>query len=293
MTLTNWITIILGLLTFSTTLFLAFKQGHFKKIKLEFSPAKIINPINDGVIDYKRKPRIPVIAILKFFEYNSTGFNYFCSHIYLSFENRCKYEIEDVVVLLTYPRRYFDENDKDFLRSESTDPDDSKNSFVMIEDGMVQMKYKIKNIHPYMIRQIMHPIIQPIKDFNRPMDFDNPFLSSVNGKNFSFYKVDVSISAKNLAKPIHSNFWIVNILNRSYSEFFKNEKLFIYDLSKLYTYPKRLFEIHKITSYNIGEYKKDALVVMSEHPKITYSHFKPIQSPLDGSWNFEQETKSR
>jgi len=290
MTLTIWITTIFGVLGLSTTLFVAFKQGHFKKIRLEFSPAKIINPINNGLIDFNtgRKPRIPVIAILKFFEYHKTGYQAFSSHIYFSLENRCKYDIEDLQLVITYPRKYFDESDKRFFNSETVGEDDSHVAYTFIDDATIQVKYKFKSIHPFSIRSVMHPVLQNITEFKEPLDIDDEFISSVGTKNFSFYKVDVTITAKNLPKPIYSNFWVVNILNRSYSEFMNDEKIFLYDLTKVYHFPKHVLEIHKINSYNPGKYKKEVLVVKPEYPQISYSHFPPIKSPYDGKWNFEQ-----
>lgn len=79
MTISNWITPVLTILGIFVTLFLAYKQGHFKRYSLEFTPAKIINPLNDGLIDFKqrRKPYIPVIAILRFFKYHKTGYKAF------------------------------------------------------------------------------------------------------------------------------------------------------------------------------------------------------------------------
>ena len=285
------IIISLSVIGILTSYFLAVKQGYFKKIILEFTPGKIINPTHDGLITLKRgKKRIPVIAILKFFDYHRSGFRYFSSHIYLTLENRNKYEIEDIVVILTYPRIYFDDKDKHFLASETNDKDD-QTIFTLVDDSTVQIKYKLKNIHPFSIRQIMHPLVQPINDFNKALDFDDPYISSVSKKNFSFFKVDISITAKNLKKPIYSNFWVVNVLNQSYGEFFKNEKIFLYDITKQYTYKRIILEIHQIKEYVIGKFKKDALVVKSDHPKVTYSHFRPIDRPYDGQWNFEQEKK--
>jgi hypothetical protein len=290
MTLSILITIVFGTLGLSATFFLTFKQGHFKKIRLEFSPAKIINPTNNGLIDFSsgRRPRTPVIAILKFFSYHKKDYTAFSSHIYLSLENRCKYEIEDLQLVITYPRKYFDENDKRFFNSETIGDTDSHIAYTLIDDATIQVKYKFKNIHPFSIRSIMHPVLQPIEEFTKPIDIDDDFASSINSKNFSFYKVNVGISAKNLPKPLYRDFWIINILNQSYSDFMNNEKVFIYDLTKLNPYPKNIFEIHKINSYNPGKYKKEILVVKPEYPEITYSFFPPIKSPYDRKWNFEK-----
>lgn len=192
---------------------------------------------------------------------------------------------------LTFPRRNFDENDKHFFKPDAVGENDYKSSYTIINDDTIQVNYRIKTLHPFAIRSFMHPTIRSIADFTEPQTAEDPFIASISSKTFSYYRVDVGITASNLPKPIYTNFWIVDILNDSYMEFFKREKVFLYDLTKPYKYPKHIVEIQKIDTYNPGKFKKEILVVKPEYPEITHSHFDPIKEPYNALWNFEQPPK--
>jgi hypothetical protein len=288
MSAATWISILLSFLALSTTYFIAYKQGHFKKIKLHFSPSKYIDNVESSFF-YDKKNKIPVNGIVKYFNLKGiNGYRAICSHIFLSLENKCKYAIEDISITLNYPRKYFDENDKDFFKLENPEQASDGMYYTLVDDFNIQTRYKLKVLNPLDAHQFVHPMLQPIPDFNEALDIEHPYFTSISKKDFSFYPITYSISAKNLSKPLVGHFWIVSVLNVSHESFFKREKLFIHELTKDYSFPRNIFEIQKVSAFYPGKYKKDILVAKTEDLNISYSHFPKMSSPFDGNWNFEK-----
>lgn len=284
------IEIIATILSFGslTLAYVIAKQGPLKKIELFFTPSKEFGDINFPFF-FDNKKRIPVISIFNFFKLKDRKIRAICTHIYLTIFNGSKHPIEDVLLTLTYPSKFFDKTDPLFLSDSTSRELTEEIKFSLLGNDKVQITFKITNLNPMSARQFIHPFLTPTKDFEKELNINDPMYTSVSSLGYSFTSIDYSISAKTLKKSLRGSFWVISINNITEHEFFKKEKIFIDEISKNTKQGTKIIEIQKYDKLYLGKFKNNFLVGKIEESKLTYSYFKKIIAPEDSSWNFEKK----
>lgn len=285
MQITHWIAISGIVVSIFIAFYFGIKKGDLKTLEIYFTPSKLKRNLRDRFFFRKSGSKIPSIGVINFFLLPKSKHRRICFHVYLTLENLSKYAIEEVLVTLTYPRKYYDEEDKMFF--EHSGKSQKRNlEYTFIDDEVMQVSYSYSSLHPKSMYQIIHPLIIAIDDCNKPLDIDHPLYFDVKETGFSFEPISYTVTARNLKKPIRNYFWLINILGIPYKIFFNREKRFLNAITKDQKFEKYIFELRDISFYKEGKYKKDVLVAPLDKMKVSYSHFPRIKEPFR-AFNFK------
>lgn len=280
-------TILAILIPASITIYLAVSKGELKTIELYVSPSRLKRKFKLNFFS-KKGHKLPAVGVINFFVLPKPKHKRICFHLYFTVENLSKHPVEEASIILTYPRKYFDENDKDFFKL-TGEGQRKKTEYMFLDDETMQVVYTYPSLHPKSGYQIIHPIIISIDECLKPLDIEHPLYFDISQPGFSFDMIGYIVSAKNLKKPIKSYFWMINVLQTPYMQFFNREKKFLHAITKDFALDKYVFEQREIDVFKEGKFKKDVLVVPLEKMKVTYSHFPPLKEPNSGRFNFKKE----
>jgi len=284
LTLTNWLYIVISFTILSITVFLAYKRGDIKRIKIYVTPSAFKKGLSSLPFFDKIDHNIPVIGVINFISLPKSNHKRICFHIFITIENPTQYHIENVEVTLLYSRKLFDEKDNQFMKFIGNSKNTTIGSMI-IDENTVQVSYSLENLHPKSSNRFIHPIIIEIYDCFKEPDVDETLIFHKSSKGFSFYDIRYMVTAKNLPNPFRSHFWLINVIGNNTKEFFNSEKKFLHAITKDFKYKRYVFEKRSITNLKVGKFKKDVLVVETNNLNISYSSFPPIKEP-NGIFNF-------
>jgi len=284
-TITNWISLFGIFATLFVTLYFGYRRGELKKIKLYVTPSKLKKGLAQLKIFEDLKHKVPAVGVLNFLSLPNGKHKRICYHIFITIENPTKYHIEDVKLILLYPRNLSDENDKQFFKPTGNQTINNAD-VVYVDDQTIQVTYSYDSLHPKSVHQVIHPIIFEITDCFKELEVDDNIFFNTSSKGFSFSDIKYTVTAKNLQNPIRSHFWLINVIGNNEKAFFNREKKFLHAITKEFNYERYFFEKRSITKYKEGKFKKDVLVVETNDLNIGYFSFPPLKEP-NGSFNFD------
>lgn len=200
LTTTHIITLLGVIGTLGFGYYLAKRKGDLKKLGLYFSPSRMKRRSKSPIF-FVRGKYIPSIGVLNFFKLPKSNHKRICFHIFLTIENTSKYALEDVTIVLTYPRKLFDENDKNFFDLTGRGSK-RETEYMFFDDEIMQVTYNYPSIHPKGMHQIIHPLIISTKDCFKEISLDDPLFFDIKTKDFCFDQIGYKISAKNLPAPV-------------------------------------------------------------------------------------------